>query len=132
LSEQNPGQSATLVSIITLAAPILGVAIAGLFYLTGTFSAANFVNLPGARLLNRLFLTGWGLDAIYGAVLIRPFKTLAALNKNDAVDKLYLGIAWLSRQLHRLTSATQTGRIRWYASSMAFGTVVVIAIGLLS
>jgi len=132
LSEQNPGQSATLVSIITLAAPILGLAIAVLFYLTGTFSATHFVNLRWTRGISRLFFTGWGFDAIYGAVLIRPFKSLANLNKNDGVDKLYLGIAWLSLQLHRLASATQTGRIRWYASSMAFGTVVVIAIGLLS
>jgi len=132
LSEQNPGHSDALVSIITLAAPILGVTIAVLFYLAGTYSAANFVNLQWARRINRLLLTGWGLDATYHFVLIRPFKILAALNKDDEVDKLYLGIAGLSLQLHRAASATQTGRIRWYASSMAWGAVVVLAIGLLS
>ena len=131
-SEQLYRQSTALVSFITLAMPILGLATAVLFYLTGTFSAAHFVNSYWLRLISRLFLTGWGLDAIYGAVLIRPYKILAILNKNDVVDKMYLGIAWLSRQMHHLTSVTQTGSIRWYASSMAFGTVVVIAIGLLS
>jgi NADH-quinone oxidoreductase subunit L len=65
-------------------------------------------------------------------LVARPFKALCKLNKNDAVDGLYLGIAWLSRGLHRMVSTSQTGRVRWYASSMALGTAVIIAIGLLS
>jgi len=63
---------------------------------------------------------------------VRPFKTIITLNKNDAVDGLYLFIAWLSRRLHRMVSASQNGRVRWYASSLALGTVAIIAIGLLS
>ena len=132
LHEPTSEHNALFISFITQAAPIAGVLIAVLCYLSGTFSTAKFVHLPWARLINRLFLAGWGLDAIYSALLIQPFKSLAALNKNDGVDTLYLGVAWLGRQLHRMASATQTGRIRGYASSMAFGTVVVIAIGLLS
>ncbi|WP_374089261.1 NADH-quinone oxidoreductase subunit L [Methylomicrobium lacus] len=132
LPEPTSRHASSFISFITLAAPILGAAIAVLFYLTGTFSAPHVIELQWTRRISRLFLTGWDLDAIYGAVLIRPFKILAALNKDDVFDKLYRGIAWLSLQLHRLASATQTGRIRWYASSMAWGAVVVIAIGLLS
>jgi len=132
LPEPTSKHAASLISFITLAAPILGLAIAVLFYLTGTFSAAHFVDLQWTRRISRLFLTGWGLDEIYGTVLIRPFKTLANLNKNDGVDQFYLGIAGLILQWHRLASATQTGRIRGYASMMAWGVVVVIAIGLLS
>jgi NADH-quinone oxidoreductase subunit L len=117
-----------LISIITVAMPILGLLIAALFYFTGTFSPSALANEP----VRRLLFTGWGIDAIYRTLFIRPFITLAQANKNDMVDKLYLGTAWLSRKLHDLGSATQTGRIRWYASSMALGSAVVIAIGLLS
>jgi NADH-quinone oxidoreductase subunit L len=72
------------------------------------------------------------MDALYDSLLVRPFKTITKLNKNDAVDGLYFAIAWLSRVLHRIVSASQTGRVRWYASSIVLGTVAIVAIGLLS
>ena len=120
------------VSVITIAAPFLGLLIAVLFYLTGTFSAQRLANYGWVKPMRQFFLSGWGMDALYDSLLVRPFKAITKLNKNDAVDGLYLGIAWLSRRLHRMVSASQTGRVRWYASSMVLGTVVIIAIGLLS
>jgi len=128
----NQGHDPSLVSVITLLAPFLGLLIAVLFYLTGTFSAQRFANYGWVKPISQLFLGGWGMDALYENMLVRPFKTFTKLNKNDAVDRLYLGIAWLSRRLHRIASASQTGRVRWYASSLVLGTVVIIAIGLLS
>jgi len=122
----------TVVSIITVAAPFLGLLIAVLFYLTGTFSAQRLANYGWAKPIRQFFLSGWGMDALYDSLMVRPFKAITKLNKNDVVDGLYLGIAWLSRRLHLMVSAPQTGRVRWYASSMALGTVVIIAIGLLS
>ena len=116
------------VSVIAVAAPFIGLLAAVLYYMTGTFSAQRLANSGWSR----FFLSGWGFDAFYDAMLVRPFKTLTELNKNDAVDRPYLGIAWLSREFHRMASASQTGRIRWYASSMALGTLIFIAIGLLS
>jgi NADH-quinone oxidoreductase subunit L len=132
LAEANSDQASPLITIITLAMPILGLLIAALFYLTGTLSSSALGNLPLADPVRRLLFSGWGIDAIYQYLFIRPFVTLTQWNKNDMVDSLYLGTAWLSRKLHGITSATQTGRIRWYASSMALGSIVVIAIGLLS
>jgi len=120
------------VSVITVAAPFLGLLIAMLFYLTGTFSAQRLANYGWAKPIRPFFLSGWGMDALYDSLMVRPFKAITKLNKNDVADGLYLGIAWLSRRLHLMVSASQTGRVRWYASSMALGTVVIIAIGLLS
>jgi NADH-quinone oxidoreductase subunit L len=117
-----------LMPFITLATPWLGLLTAALFYLTGTFSPSAFTN----ESIGRWLFSGWGFDALYRALFIRSFTTLARWNKNDAVDKLYLGIVSLSRKLHAFTSTLQTGRIRWYASSMAWGSAVLIAIGLLS
>jgi NADH-quinone oxidoreductase subunit L len=120
------------VPIITVAAPIVGLLLATFFYITGTFSAHQFSNYPIVKPIRLFFLSGWGMDTLYESVLIRPFKTMAQLNKDDAVDGLYDGLAWLSRMLHRMICKSQTGRVRWYAASMVFGTVVIIAIGLLS
>jgi NADH-quinone oxidoreductase subunit L len=127
-AETGHEQTSTLISAVTLAMPILGLLIAALFYLTGTFSPAAFTYEP----VRRWLFAGWGFDTLYRTVFIRPFATLTRWNKNDVLDKPYLGTAWLSRKLHELTRAAQTGRIRWYAASMAWGAVVVMAMGLLS
>ena len=120
------------VSVITIAAPFLGLLIAVLFYFTGTFSAQRLANYGWVKPMRQFFLSGWGMDALYDSLLVHPFKAITKLNKNDAVDRLYLGIVWLSQRFHRMVSASQTGRVRWYASSFVLGTVVIIAIGLLS
>ena len=120
------------VSALTIAAPFLGLLIAVLFYLTGTFSAQRLISYGWVSLIKQFFFSGWGMDAFYDGLFVRPFKSLCKLNKNDAVDALYLCIAWLSREFHRIISTSQTGRVRWYASSLALGTGIIIAIGLLS
>lgn len=128
----NPEDDPTFVLVITIAAPFLGLLIAVLFYLSGTFSAQGLAKFSLVKPLRQFFLSGWGMDALYDSLLVRPFKAITELNKNDAVDRLYLGIVWLSQKFHRIVSASQTGRVRWYASSFVLGTVVIIAIGLLS
>jgi NADH-quinone oxidoreductase subunit L len=132
LINKSSDHTANLVSAITVAAPLIGLAIAVVFYLTGTLSAQRLANNALAKPIRLFFLGGWGLDAVYELLLIKPFKAIANLNKNDAVDSVYIGIAWFSQGLHRMLSMSQTGRIRWYASSMVLGTVLIIAIGLLS
>jgi NADH-quinone oxidoreductase subunit L len=121
-----------LVSVITAAAPFIGLLIAVRFYLTGAFSAQR---LAGSGWINQMRIfcfNGWGMDALYDTLVVRPFKIITELNKNDVVDGVYTTIAFLSRSGHLWVSASQTGRIRWYASSMVLGTVVIIAIGWLS
>ncbi|MGR8998115.1 MAG: NADH-quinone oxidoreductase subunit L [Gammaproteobacteria bacterium] len=122
----------SLVRVVTIAGPITGLAIAVLFYLTGTFSTQRLNAVHWLKLLQQFWFSGWGMDGFYNALMVRPFKRIAELNKNDVVDSAYLGIAQISMGFHYLASASQTGRLRWYAASMGFGAAVIIAIGLLS
>lgn len=117
------------VAAITTTAPFVGVVIAAWFYLTGTFSARRLVGLSLIGPLRRVFFDGWGMDRLYGLLLVRPFKAIAKRNKNDVLDGMYTSVAALSRVGHLLASTAQTGQIRWYASSMVFGAVAIIAIG---
>jgi len=132
LLNSQPENAFNAVALITIAAPFLGLLIAVLFYLSGTFSAQRFASDGWIKSIRQFLLSGWAMDALYNGLLQRPFKALCKRNKNDVLDGLYLGSAWLSRSLHHLSSAAQTGQVRWYASSMALGTAVIIAIGLLS
>lgn len=120
------------VGSLTLAAPIAGLMIAVLFYVTGTFSAQRLASNEWVKALQRFWFGGWWFDRLYDLLLVRPFKLMAAINKNDAVDGAYEAVAMLSRSIHRIASMSQTGRVRWYAASMGFGAVVIVAIGLLS
>jgi NADH-quinone oxidoreductase subunit L len=120
------------VSVISVTAPFIGLVVAGLFYLTGTFSAQRLSDFNLIKEIQQLFFNGWGMDALYRTLLVRPFKAIAKLNKNDAVDGLYTALALLSRGGYLLTSASQTGQIRWYVSLMALGTATILAIGWLS
>ncbi|TRW94882.1 NADH-quinone oxidoreductase subunit L [Candidatus Methylobacter oryzae] len=128
----NPDRNLSLVSVATIAAPFLGLLIAVLLYFKGGFST---LPLAGFGLINRMrmfFFSGWGIDTLYQALAVRPFYFIAKANKNDALDSLYTLVALLGREGHLLARRSQTGHIRWYTSSIALGTVVVIAIGWLS
>ena len=119
-----------LVAVITIAAPVLGLLIAVPLYLTDSNYAQRFASYRWVKPVQQFFYSGWGFDTLYDYLLVQPFKVISKLNKNDAVDGLFLGIAWLSVSFHRLASATQTGRVRWYAGSLAIGVAVILAIGL--
>jgi NADH-quinone oxidoreductase subunit L len=114
-----------IISVITIAAPLCGVLIAALIYLWGTLSASHWL-LP----LQRFWFNGWGFDELYHQLCVIPFTSLAISNKRDFVDLVYQWGARTIKTAHQFTSRSQTGKIRWYATSMGLGVVVIIVIGL--
>lgn len=121
-----------LADILTVAAPIAGLLIAVLFYLPGRTSVLSLPSIEWLKPVRRFWYDGWAFDRLYGRLWVRPFKKAAELNKNDVVDTGYEGLARLARNLHRIASASQNGRIRRYAASMGFGAVLILALSLLS
>jgi len=75
---------------------------------------------------------GWGFDWLYNSLFVRPFCRLARINRNDVIDDVYQGIAWFSRLCHEWLSVTQSGRLRWYAASLAGGAVLITAMVMLA
>ena len=59
---------------------------------------------------------------------MQPFVWVSQVNKSDFVDSFYTGIARLADLFYRGLSATETGRVRWYAAAMAGGSVVFLAV----
>jgi NADH-quinone oxidoreductase subunit L len=85
---------------------------------------------PAQNILERLSLAGWGFDWIYDRLLVRPFQWLVRKCANDVVDVPINGIGQMTILSYRALRFTQTGRIRWYATGLAMGTAVIIAIAL--
>jgi NADH-quinone oxidoreductase subunit L len=82
---------------------------------------------PAARFL----CSGWGFDRLYDRVLVRPFLWFCRFTRDDFIDSIYDGIALLGRLCHLGLSSTETGRVRWYAAGIIFGSVVLVAIAVL-
>jgi NADH-quinone oxidoreductase subunit L len=83
---------------------------------------------PAGAALHRLWFAGWGFDWLYDWAVVRPFVALAQANRDDVIDLFFTAVAWLATGLHRMLSRTQTGRLRWYAASIALGAVILITL----
>ncbi len=81
--------------------------------------------------LHQLWLSGWGFDALYNAIVVRPFVYLSAVNKGDVIDKFYNGLVSLSTFFHRMLSFTQSGLMRWYVMGIVIGAILMLTFGLL-
>jgi NADH-quinone oxidoreductase subunit L len=68
------------------------------------------------------------MDWLYDRVFVRPVLWFARVDKSDLIDWAYHGLAALTRASWRLLSYTETGRLRWYAAGIAFGSVLFVAI----
>jgi NADH-quinone oxidoreductase subunit L len=114
--------------LLAAAIALLGIALAYLVFGWRPRIAAALARAPVTSAVYRWWYTGWGIDWLYDLAVVRPFVTLARLNRNDLIDALYQGVVVGFRLLHNRLALLQTGKVRWYAASMAAGAVVVIAL----
>ena len=126
---EGAGHAGSLVWITALI-PILGVVVGYLVFGGKQLSVEGLVRSRLGERLRRLWDSGWGFDALYDTLLVRPFMAIARLNKNDVVDLVYALTVAVARGLHRLTALTQTGRLRWYAANMTLGLVLILLLAL--
>ena len=106
---------------------IAGIVIAALLWL-GERRLVNAVaaSAPG-RLLSGWWRNAWGFDWLYDWVFVRPFMLLVRINRRDVIDLIVGLVPRFARWGHDGLSVTQSGRLRWYAASIAAGAVLVLA-----
>jgi NADH-quinone oxidoreductase subunit L len=110
---------------------LLGLYASYLFHLQKRNLADTLVANPVGRMLHQWWFADWGFDWIYDKVFVQPFIWATQINKGDFVDAFYTGIAGLTQLFYRGLSNTETGRVRWYATCMAAGSVLFLAMVLL-
>ena len=111
---------------LALAAAVV-ISLAGLAAAWSLFYKRKVAEQEGGALAG-LWRSGWGFDRLYHILFVAPVTGVALANKSDAIDLIYDGLAALSRGLHHAVSATQTGRLRWYAASIGLGAILLIAL----
>lgn len=85
----------------------------------------------GAGLAN-ICRNALGFDALYDIIFVKPYLLIAKLLGRDPIDGVWLVLPALVKGGHRFTSSRQSGSLREYASSMAFGIVVIMMILILT
>jgi NADH-quinone oxidoreductase subunit L len=106
----------------------VGLYFAYLFHLRKRSLADVLVANSAGRAFEQWWFVGWGFDWIYDKAFVQPFVWISQVNKSDFVDSFYTGGARLADLSYRGLSATETGRVRWYAAVMAGGAVVFLAV----
>ncbi|MEH6651822.1 MAG: NADH-quinone oxidoreductase subunit L [Motiliproteus sp.] len=120
-----------LIEAINTLIPILGVLACYSLYRLNPELLTRLKQLPGTSALRQFWRDGWGFDRLYDRCLRQPILWLARVNRNDIADQLSQGVAVCSRFSHQLLVEVQSGQIRWYASIMACGVVLLIGLGVL-
>jgi NADH-quinone oxidoreductase subunit L len=113
--------------VVAVAVVLAGITTAWWLYVKAPESRDRFAGSA----LRKWWLAGWGFDALYDFLIVRPLVAIAHWNRRDVIDSLYHGAALATRFAHVLLSHTQTGRLRWYAGGIAFGTAVLLLIALI-
>lgn len=124
----NESHPAFIIEAISIGIPVVGVLAAYLIFLGGQISVDGLVNSSAGKFLQRFWYSGWQMDALYERLWVSPYRGISAALRGEPVDYFYHGIVALSQWLHQLLGDTQTGRMRWYATGMVAGMIVLLAI----
>ena len=116
------------VEYISIGTPLLGLTIAYLLYLGRQVSIASLMASPAGAAVQSFWYGGARIDKLYDLLLVRPFTGLAHWWRNEPVDLLYNALVWMTRWGHGRLVVLQTGELRWYATSMVFGLLLLLAI----
>jgi NADH-quinone oxidoreductase subunit L len=126
------GLTEALSQIVAALAFVIGLYVAYLFHLQKRSLADSAVSNPAGRVFHAWWFADWGFDWLYDRVFVQPFLWVARINKNDFIDAFYTGVARLTEALYHALRLTQTGLVRWYATGIAVGSAVFLAMVVLS
>jgi NADH-quinone oxidoreductase subunit L len=118
-----------LFQVIAAVVALSGVYIAYFFYVKQPELPTVIKKaVPG---LHHLWFAGWGFDALYNTLLVRPFVFLSTRNKNDVIDKVYGGMVMLTQYCNGVLVRTQNGMMRWYVMGIVIGAILMLTLGLM-
>jgi len=116
------------VEYVSVGTPLLGLAIAYLLFLGRQVSLDGAAQSRFGQALQQFWYSGWRVDQLYDTLWVQPYNALAHWWRNEPVDLFYNGVVATSRWCHRKLLDLQTGELRWYATSMVFGLILLLAI----
>lgn len=121
-----------LIEGISIGVPLIGVLIAWLVYFKKTLNVNGFTGSSAGQAVQGFWHRGWGIDTLYNWSLVKPFVGTSSALRPEWVDSFYHAVVKLCSALHLGFSKSQSGKMRGYATAMAFGLIVLVSIFVLS
>ena len=122
------GEAKHSLEIASGAIAIIGIVLAALLFLgKRRFATAVAQSAPG-RFLSAWWFAAWGFDWLYDKLFVQPYLLLCRLLGRDPIDRSIGLIPFLVRGGNALLASSETGQVRWYATSIAGGAVLVLAV----
>ncbi|MGL5680816.1 MAG: NADH-quinone oxidoreductase subunit L [Plesiomonas shigelloides] len=105
-----------------------GILIAAWLFLGERRWVSRMAQTAGGKTLVQIWLHAWGFDWLYDKVFVQPYLWLTRLLGGDPFNRSLNIVASAVRQANRLVVFTETGQLRWYATSVGFGALFILAL----
>lgn len=115
-----------MLEMFSAAVAIAGIGVAAWLFLPANRPLQGFFSTGFAHGFRCLWKYAWGFDALYDRLFVRPYLWLVRINHRDVIDVVIEGIPGVMRSGHDMLSATENGRVRWYAAAVAAGAGAVL------
>jgi len=117
-----------LFQLIAVAVTLLGIYSGYVLYRRRQEVLLRWRQSARIRAVRLFFLNGWGFDALYRTLFVRPFLFISGINKPDWLDWLNKGVVRASLTLSSLLSVSQNGSLRWYIAGVLIGVLFIITL----
>ncbi|MBK8326546.1 MAG: NADH-quinone oxidoreductase subunit L [Moraxellaceae bacterium] len=114
------------VEILAIGAGLVGLAIGAALFMGERRIPSALASSSFGQAVSRLWMSGWGFDWLYNWLFVKPFLFISHLNRRDVIDQAIGLIPRIMRAGHDALSVSENGRLRWYASSIALGAILVL------
>lgn len=105
-----------------------GILIAAWLFLGERRWVSRMAQTADGKTLVQIWLHAWGFDWLYDKVFVQPYLWLTRLLGGDPFNRTLNIVASAVRQANRLVVFTETGQLRWYATSVGFGALFILAL----
>lgn len=105
-----------------------GILIAAWLFLGERRWVSRMAQTAGGKTLVQIWLHAWGFDWLYDKVFVQLYLWLTRLLGGDPFNRTLNIVASAVRQANRLVVFTETGQLRWYATSVGFGALFILAL----
>ncbi|WHZ29648.1 MAG: NADH-ubiquinone oxidoreductase chain L [Nitrospira sp.] len=119
--------SEALEQVAVTCSALLGIGLAAILFLPRASVVDRLMGTSVSRIVVPLWQNGWGFDRLYDRLIVQPWLDLT----RDSGELLDHGSKLLvigAESCHAWLSHTQTGRVRWYAATIAVGTLVLLGL----
>ena len=125
------GISELALQILTGLTSITAILLAYMVYVKNHTLVYKLKTSVIGSLVYQFLNAGWGFDALYHTVFVRPLVGIARLNKDDFLDYISHGSSRFMGYCNNILVYTQNGKIRWYMAVITFGAILTLTLSIL-